>query len=339
MTTVRKKQQYEALVMQYYGRPAPAKKQVKAATHRRVTSFSVTTRSFDNGAPVQPKPVTGEYIEFTEYDIVSRSKSAAAVPTESFVEYDIAGNDSPLAQQVQQQSMGEAYIEPFEAPAAAPATAAPRREKEHHCRCGEHHEEPRPSAVAEDRPAPVAGGSGGAASPAPAPAAAARAESLTDDDFMSDIKSILSGQKLFDPNTRQLTDAGRADTSAYRKNNTPPPEEDIAAFKENEHAIFDKLAQSMRYANAYDLGAISLDKKFDDFDMIDELSKQKSKPVAVPARTPAAAPPMPEESASHADFIEDLDQMRPRPAASTAASVPPEPENIPVTEAETLPTA
>jgi uncharacterized protein YycO len=44
-------------------------------------------------------------------------------------------------------------------------------------------------------------------------------------------------------------------------------------FDKNEHAIFDKISQSMQYANSYDLGSIDLENRFESFDR--EMDKEE----------------------------------------------------------------
>lgn len=134
-------------------------------------------------------------------------------------------------------------------------------------------------------------------------------QSLADDDLMADIHSILSGAKQYDEKSKQVVNAS-----------PPNRQEEIKPLEQkSEHQIFDKLAQSMRYANAYDLGAISLQNRFDAFDKQSEQSNATNDPYGVqyygeeeapvqkvhaPAR-PAAMSAV--ERAGVADFVEDLD--------------------------------
>lgn len=92
-----------------------------------------------------------------------------------------------------------------------------------------------------------------------------------DDDFANDIKAILQGKKVFDPHQKKAVDpdisAREEGSGPVKKQTKTPTESDIEAQatdpSKNEHKIFEKISQSMRYANSYDLGSIAMEKKFD----------------------------------------------------------------------------
>ena len=136
------------------------------------------------------------------------------------------------------------------------------------------------------------------------PAERATAASATENDFLADMQSILMGQKVFDPAAKKTVD----------KSSAAPPERPLPEAK-NEQAIFDRIAQSMQYANAYDLGSIDLDNRFADFDATSDRQER-----AAAARTSgngkattgaAAAGSAP---VGHEEFLRDLDEIR-TPAA------------------------
>lgn len=79
-------------------------------------------------------------------------------------------------------------------------------------------------------------------------------ETVDDKTFENDLRSIIEGKKEYDKLIKK-TDP-----------NENIPEQNLEDKMKNEHAIFDRIAQSMEMANSYDLGSITMDKKFDDFE-------------------------------------------------------------------------
>lgn len=167
------------------------------------------------------------------------------------------------------------------------------------------------AAPAPARPMPAAPSAAPVPSPlheAPAPAASA-----PDADFMADMQSILSGGKAFDPEKKQTVprdELGRRQPADPSGDLFSVPAPDA----KNSQAIFDRIAQSMEYANKYDLGTVELKNRFSDFDRIADTRQRgadkKQAPVR-PAVTAVATPPQ----VPGAEFIEDLDAIRaPRPA-------------------------
>jgi hypothetical protein len=126
------------------------------------------------------------------------------------------------------------------------------------------------------------------------------ASSATDNDFLADMQSILIGQKVFDPATKKTVDKGSA----------APPERPLPEAK-NEQAIFDRIAQSMQYANAYDLGSIDLENRFADFDATSDRQervaaarKAGNGKAGNGAAATASAP------VGNEEFLHDLDEIR-----------------------------
>jgi hypothetical protein len=122
---------------------------------------------------------------------------------------------------------------------------------------------PVPAEQEQERPAPE---------PAPEPARSddepklvASASSFTkrrvhelvrDNDLLSDIQSILTGK----PEAPAVAPLPRA---AAPQPAAPPPAQKPV---ESAHSIFEEIAAKMRYAQAYDLGAVELAERFDSFD-------------------------------------------------------------------------
>lgn len=89
------------------------------------------------------------------------------------------------------------------------------------------------------------------------------------EDFTKDIASILKGEKIYDPYNKQTVDKSNVPSSLPPQQNKS---EDLSLPRvENKQAIFDQIARSMQFAEAYDLGSVKLDKMFSDFDKIYDL--------------------------------------------------------------------
>jgi hypothetical protein len=153
------------------------------------------------------------------------------------------------------------------------------------------------------------------------------------DDFISDMKSILSRQKVYDPVSKRTIDA---DQLGQRANAADARHDQGAAGAppNNSQAIFDKIAQSMQYANKYDLGTVEMENRFADFDRMSDL-QQKTEADQRAKRAQARQAQTVLASASDVDsqdFIQDLDAIHnqrgrgsPRPTGSDDpfAFVPP----------------
>lgn len=151
---------------------------------------------------------------------------------------------------------------------------------------------------------------------------------VDDEEFMADLKSILGGQKAYDPILKKMVNKEEiVERGAEVPQRTEPPMRNEKELKplgqKNEHEIFDRIAQSMVYANAYDLGSISLEKRFDDFDRLIELEEKKkqSKKAANlgPKGTEVNNLPKLPSTFSSQDFIEDLNYIT-QNGTSTAQS-------------------
>jgi hypothetical protein len=173
-------------------------------------------------------------------------------------------------------------------------------------------------------PPPEAAGPSSAPAPTVAPAPAAAAASVDEQELAADMQAILSGQKVYDPASGRTVARDEARAPERREPQAPPP-------PKGEQEIFDRIAQSMRYANAYELGSVELENRFADFDRMDDL-KRRGREV-----TPQEpAPPEPPPSVPSADFLQDLDAVRAsaeaagadaahRPASAMAPHAPAKP--------------
>jgi hypothetical protein len=160
------------------------------------------------------------------------------------------------------------------------------------------------------------------------PAVQSKSPAVTGDDFMADMQSILSGQMVFDPVSKKMIDRaqiGRPQTPAgvEPNGNSPPPDKGLA--------ILDRIAQSMEYATAYDLGTVELENRFGDFDKIAELQEKAAADKKRRARGASAPESSLVDPVRGTDFLQDLDALRSRrPGVSAAAEAPVGAEVMPV---------
>ena len=289
----------EALLTDYYGRPYKRKGRCKATAP--AVSLSL---SYDSGELLaQP----GKEDRFEEY-VVQKSASIDA-----FEEY-VVGDSRHVSERAFSASLNIGSVEPVNAaqeyqvdvlePLRTEGTASPRSLNA----------PPDNATYPQTGYARAREQSAGSYSPVFDEAGHAKP---SEDEFISDMKSILSGQAVFDPSTGrtvekdtfargQTTDQSKANERAF-------PEADKA------QAIFDRIAQSMQYANAYDLGTVELENRFADFDRISDLQQKakdtkKSNKQEKSAKDPAAAAKVDSE-----DFIRDLDAIRGARVGSTNA--------------------
>jgi hypothetical protein len=157
----------------------------------------------------------------------------------------------------------------------------------------------------------------------PATPPASPSAKASEDEFLADMKAIMSGQKMYDPVSKTLTD---------RHGITPPPEarEDPPAPPSSQpppeippagagHDIFQRIAQSMEYAGAYDLGSVELDNRFAQFDEAADKRRPKRAADAGPAGiqpppVPTVSPPPPPPESKLDQFNADLHDMLARPS-------------------------
>jgi hypothetical protein len=133
----------------------------------------------------------------------------------------------------------------------------------------------------------------------------------SEDEFEADLQAILRGQKVFDPVSGKTVDKSRVQDQRAAQQAPPPPPP-----PNESQAIFDRIAQSMQYANTFDLGTVELENRFADFDRMADLQKRADEKKLAKNRAAAPAPPVrtPAKPDSK-DFLEDLDAIRHQQAA------------------------
>jgi hypothetical protein len=270
------------VVRQYYGRSRPA-----AGMH-------VLSVSHDDGELLCRRG-SGEHIVF-------------GASAETVEEYVVTATPEPVVSHPVDEIL---LPQPTAAAAPAPAPYAP----------------PEPAPPAPTQPPPDAAPPSYAPAPVPAPvplaapaadadaappAAPASTTSIDEEELAADMQAILSGQKVYDPASGRTVARDEAAAPPRRDPpSAPPPPQPTGEVE-----IFDRIAESMRYANAYELGSVELENRFADFDRMDDL-KQRDREA-----TPSGDAALPEAlpSVPSADFLRDLDAVRASGEAAGAAA-------------------
>ena len=227
-------------------------------------------------------------------------------PFASRADYDLSSGQS--VGYVQSRTHGHSqpfYVEPFEAgDEAVPASEEAARYEDVEVG-GQPGHTPRParSAAEGDRAAQLA-----------------ELERRESEEFEADIRQILEGKKRYEASQRggpgKTIEAPRPGVAASPASAAAPAPAPASAREEqpkDEHAIFERIAQSMKLANAYDLGSVALNQRLDAFDREMEASRQRQAAAAKPPppqKPPVAAtPPAPAQRTT--EFLEDMDEMGP----------------------------
>ena len=140
------------------------------------------------------------------------------------------------------------------------------------------------------------------------------------DTFEKDIETLLKGK---------VPDKLKTSENRFAELQQPSPEQKDKAQSldelSNQHAIFDQIAQSMQYAKAYDLGSIDLDKRFADFDMLNEVQKRTAeieKKIPIPTNNPSAKNTSEPDAFDHEEFLRDLSLIKAAEEKVTPAKTP-----------------
>lgn len=186
--------------------------------------------------------------------------------------------------------------------------------------------------------------------PPPDPLAAdpPTAKAASEDEFLADMQAILSGQKAYDPFNKTLTDRHGVGRPADARADPPAPPRGQPAPRipaaGDGHDIFQRIAQSMEYAGAYDLGPIELENRFAEFDRNIEDQKPKTMPTneAPVSTSPVPPEPMPvapqaPEPPRPAEIGQDIRDV-PVPTTFPEAPMPPAEQVFPDTGGREAPT-
>lgn len=160
---------------------------------------------------------------------------------------------------------------------------------------------------------------------APQTHVAGEEDRVSENELLADMKSILSGQSVYDPvRGRTIPKSGLKEYP--REPAEPEPEQEkprqgAESEASNSQSIFDRIAKSMQHAGAYDLGEVELENRFSDFDRMDDLrthgaakkprdvSKAQEATIVEETRRPDTA-----------DFLADLDAIREQGQAGLVSS-------------------
>jgi hypothetical protein len=135
-------------------------------------------------------------------------------------------------------------------------------------------------------------------------------EVATTDDFLEDLQAILHGQKVYEGNnqpsaaptpamaqSQALTEPEPPATLSTQPQPASPhevfdrleqglPPASVATPEptySNAHSVFDHMGKNMAYANSFDLGTISLQQRFDEFDRwLDQAEPTSSEAASIP---------------------------------------------------------
>lgn len=290
----------------YFGRSSRNTTALQAGT-------MVVSRQFDNGLSYEILMTRRSFVEY-ELSHADPEHVEYVVPG-GYTDYELLDS-----KQANRASWGQStdvipfhYIEPFDAGETHQAT-----NPEKPCSCREHpaqrleQESPAVQAPRNEPPASRSTPAPSPVKPSPPPVATAEQANETpdsrnqsyfpdtaNDDFLADMQAIISGKKGGDPKNKKVKSK---DAEPGRVASIDGEQPLVPLEAKSEHAIFDKIAQSMRYANAYDLGSIDLEKRFSEFDRVAD--KPKNKPNHRREQTEQG------EDHSTADFLRDLDDVR-----------------------------
>lgn len=288
----------EALLTDYYGRPYKRKKKCPPPS-----AISLSLSHDDGELLPQQVPET----QFEEY-VVAKSLSA-----ETFEEY-VVGRCSP-AQEQPVAAAASLNIESFEPVNVAQEyevdVLEPLRPEPY---SAAHSVPPAGPGAPYYEPEPPRAYEQSTARPYTATPQEEAAAKPTEDDFISDMKSILMGTSVYDPDTGKTVkkdNFAREQSADTRGNDRNFPDADKS------QAIFDRLAQSMQYANAYDLGTVELENRFADFDRVSDLQQRaketkKAKKQEPRANGSTANAPAANAKVDSEDFIRDMDAIQNR---------------------------
>ncbi|SAL05097.1 hypothetical protein AWB81_07017 [Caballeronia arationis] len=276
-------QRTQALLARYYGKPLAT---ANATPPARKTPTVAVSMSADNGELMRQRPDVAREAEYVVAASLSRmldeyvmdARPPAYSPGDPTVQLRCAAPEAPCE--------GDARTE-YTVDLAPPA--APQ-------------------------PGPLVAAPGLAPSTQPPAREQVSEAKSADDAFIEDMKAILSGQMVYDPRSKATVRPNQLDALPDDGRSLPgqgsgaPGSPAAPAVPSGGDAIFERIARSMQYANAYDLGTIELENRFADFDRVEELKRK----AAADKKPRQAAPPKAEgatSSVGSAEFLQDMDAI------------------------------
>lgn len=132
---------------------------------------------------------------------------------------------------------------------------------------------------------------------------------ISDEEFAKDIGAILQGKKVYDEEQKKTIsrdEVAHGSTEKPNQKDSPQrssPKEDALDPSNSEHKIFEKISQSMRYANSYDLGAIAMEERFDQMEK--EIEEEEVRRAASSPKNKPIEDAVVEESADGINKLKD----------------------------------
>jgi uncharacterized protein YycO len=296
--------EFEEKVIGYYGR----RKKKPVSGQKAI----IMSRYFDNGAGVSNNGNSGKRNEYNlaasvtnpgEYDLASKGNG--------FTNYEVISS-SLTAQQSYDETF---FVEPFE------DTAVVQKEE---CTCAGKEKNPGTDAALQAKKLQQEALESISTPEIPSISLGKKSDYANEKDFLEDMKSILSGSKQFDPESKRIVDKGKMKEPVARQQSAADTQEPVRPIEtKSEHDIFNKIAESMRYANAYDLGSFAIEQRFDEFDKFDEIKKNAKgrKAAAAPVET-YSRQAKPEIPVSHEEFLKDMDMIAEQKSKTTEEKAP-----------------
>jgi hypothetical protein len=323
---------YEDVLRDYYGgHHRPKKKKQRSLT-----------KSFDNGEVLTVK----DNVPFEEYVVAASADSNGEIFEEYVVQASVVNDENRFEEYVLQSSTEEenTYVPVYTPPASSPVSEnqdlltnvldpfsmgkgipdqAPSPSTDPYTPvAGYADESPDTASLLED----IRQMRGDDATGSPAQNSGSL--SSKEEEIVNDLQAILSGKKVYDPAAKKTVN--REDVGKQQSVDEPAtPKANDPGFK-NEHAIFDRIAQNMKFANAYNLGTIQVDSqelnnRFNDFD------KMMEAPAPPPSTKKNVPPPAAKKSEEldPSEFLNDLDDIhRYRSQQSPATDTPEQPASL-----------
>ncbi len=298
------RQEFKDKVIGYYG--CKKKKPLSGQKSK------VSRQHFDDGITTAFSYSRSTHGEYDAYAKKNGCKEYDIAPNGWLTEYEVVSSGTKKVSSQQSFSDGF-FVEPFEdSPAIVGKQPANVAEKKENCQCQQPAQQPAgnnaATAVAEEAKKLREDALQNVPSPEIPTVSFGKGAKVTDDDFLADMKAILSGSKTYDAAAKKAVDKNVAKSRQSQQQSQAPKEEEIKPLEsKNEHQIFDKIAQSMKYANAYDLGSFAIEQRFDDFDKLDEIKTKTKKKKNTTSPVSYSASRTETDKVTNEDFVNDMD--------------------------------
>lgn len=316
---VRMTRNCEDLLRTYYGarkepicaKPKPALAHMQSRDDGEILAQKMIAHAFGQSGdvstasppappiPVATKPDPGVVPSAVPAPAVSPPPAPVASP----------GRDLPDADRARQEELLD-LVAPIPAPGTTPSPVPVKASET----------VPPRAAAPQVPPSPPVGTDPPSVADGPAKSAAEK-----EDEFLEDMKAIMSGRKAYDPASKQVVDRhGMNAPPEAHSDPIPPPAAQPLPATSSAHDIFTQIARSMEYAGAYDLGEVELENRFAQFDQAEAARRTRSAPPPAPPVPPAPTVPPAPKAANSDEIAADLQDMLARPEVPA----PPQPPKL-----------